>query len=213
MKIAVIGATGMAGRAIVKEALSRGHEVTGFVRNPEKAAEIFDQPVDVRKQDAFGLTRPDLLPFDAVIDAFRPAPDQAYLQIDLAARLVHALRETESPRLVVLVGAASLHFPDGSQLYDQLIQVPGHERWIAIPESQAHELEFLSHVTNVNWLAFSPSETLQPGPATGYVGGTDQLLFDEDGQSILNSGNLALALLDELEKPQHHQTRMTARNG
>ena len=36
MKIALIGATGFVGSAILKEALDRGHEVTAIVRDPEK---------------------------------------------------------------------------------------------------------------------------------------------------------------------------------
>ncbi len=36
MKIAVIGATGFVGSAILQEALQRGHEVTAIVRHPEK---------------------------------------------------------------------------------------------------------------------------------------------------------------------------------
>ena len=36
MKIALIGPTGFAGSAILKEALSPGHDVTGFARNPDK---------------------------------------------------------------------------------------------------------------------------------------------------------------------------------
>jgi uncharacterized protein len=36
MKIALIGATGFVGSAILQEALERGHEVTAIVRHPEK---------------------------------------------------------------------------------------------------------------------------------------------------------------------------------
>ena len=36
MKIALIGATGFVGSAILKEALDRGHEVTAIVRHPER---------------------------------------------------------------------------------------------------------------------------------------------------------------------------------
>jgi uncharacterized protein len=35
MKIVVIGATGNIGQRVAKEALRRGHEVTGAVRDPE----------------------------------------------------------------------------------------------------------------------------------------------------------------------------------
>ena len=40
MKIAVLGATGRAGSAIVAEARRRGHEVLAVVRAPPKAALI-----------------------------------------------------------------------------------------------------------------------------------------------------------------------------
>ena len=36
MKIALIGATGFVGSALLKEPLSRGHQVTAIVRNPDK---------------------------------------------------------------------------------------------------------------------------------------------------------------------------------
>ena len=36
MKIALIGATGFVGSAILQETLQRGHEVTAIVRHPEK---------------------------------------------------------------------------------------------------------------------------------------------------------------------------------
>ena len=36
MKIALIGATGFVGSAILKEALDRGHDVTAIVRHPDK---------------------------------------------------------------------------------------------------------------------------------------------------------------------------------
>ena len=36
MKLAVIGASGFVGSAVLNEALSRGHQVTAIVRHPEK---------------------------------------------------------------------------------------------------------------------------------------------------------------------------------
>ncbi len=36
MKIALIGASGFVGKAITRELLDRGHEVTAIVRHPEK---------------------------------------------------------------------------------------------------------------------------------------------------------------------------------
>jgi uncharacterized protein len=36
MKLALLGATGFVGSALLKEALDRGHVVTAIVRHPEK---------------------------------------------------------------------------------------------------------------------------------------------------------------------------------
>lgn len=40
MKIGIIGATGNAGRAILAQARSHGHETTAIVRNPSKVADM-----------------------------------------------------------------------------------------------------------------------------------------------------------------------------
>lgn len=50
MKIGVIGATGKQGNLVLKEAISRGHEVTAIVRNASKLA---DKNVSVLEKDVF----------------------------------------------------------------------------------------------------------------------------------------------------------------
>ncbi|MDQ3090482.1 MAG: NAD(P)H-binding protein [Actinomycetota bacterium] len=39
--------------------------------------------------------------------------------------------------------------------------------------------------------------------------GTDEMLVDADGNSTISIEDLAVALLDEAERPKHHQTRFT----
>ena len=47
MKIAVLGATGRAGSAIVAEARKRGHDVLAVVRDPQKAARRLGQTLSL----------------------------------------------------------------------------------------------------------------------------------------------------------------------
>ena len=48
--IAIIGASGFVGSALLKEALNRGHRVTAIVRNPEKIT--FNHPnLTIKKGD------------------------------------------------------------------------------------------------------------------------------------------------------------------
>ncbi len=65
MKLAVICANGKAGQLIVKEAVSRGLEVTAVVRGENRS----EAPSAIQK-DLFDLTAADLQGFDVVIDAF-----------------------------------------------------------------------------------------------------------------------------------------------
>ena len=67
MKIAVIGANGKAGKLIAYEAWKRGHEVTGILRDAEKAPGV---RYPLMEKDLFDLKAEDLSGFDAVISAF-----------------------------------------------------------------------------------------------------------------------------------------------
>ena len=52
---------------------------------------------------------------------------------------------------------------------------------------------------------------LEPGERTGkYRTGTGQLLTDEKGESRISMEDLAIAFLDEVEKPRFVRRRMTA---
>jgi len=92
MKIAIIGATGMAGQAIYKEAIARGHDVTGIVRNAEKAKELLGDQAKLLLKDALSLQKEDLTHFEVVVNAFATAPNMAYQHVDLAAKLVAFFR-------------------------------------------------------------------------------------------------------------------------
>ena len=67
MKIAIIGATGKAGKLIMEEALQRGLDVTAIVRNKSK---LSNSKVKVIEKDLFDLKKEDLKDFDTVVSAF-----------------------------------------------------------------------------------------------------------------------------------------------
>ena len=70
MKIALIGATGFIGSALLNEALSRSHHVTAFAAHPEKlkpASNLLAAGSDM--QDLATMTQ-QLAGYDAVISAF-----------------------------------------------------------------------------------------------------------------------------------------------
>jgi putative NADH-flavin reductase len=212
MKIAIIGATGMAGTALYKESISRGHEVTAIVRNSEKAVSLLGNGVKALNKDVLELTKSDLEGFDVIVNAFATTPDKAYLHLDLAAKLVSFFRETTKPRLFFILGAASLLDESDKLFLETLKTLPDVASWISIPTEAYKTLNFLRGIENVNWVGVSPSADFIAGEATVPVVGKDHLLISSNGKSVVTSGTMAVAILNEIEKPQFINTRFTVGN-
>lgn len=210
MKIGIIGATGTAGQEIYREAIRRGEDAVALVRNAEKAKEILGADVNVIEKDAFDLTAEDLAGFDAIVNAFSTAPDQAHQHIDLSRQLVEAAGESAS-RLVFILGAGSLTNPEtGSLFVETLREIPGAEAFINVPEQQLKQLEYLRTVETTKWVGVSPQANFPAkGPATTPKLGTDYLLSAADGESHTTAGTMAVAIVDELQNPMHQNTRFT----
>lgn len=63
----------------------------------------------------------------------------------------------------------------------------------------------------VDWAYLSPAALREPGERTStYRQGTNELLIDAEGNSTISMEDLAVALLDEAERPKHHRTTFTA---
>lgn len=207
MKIGIIGATGMAGSAVFREAATRGHNAVALVRDPDRAARVLGDAAPVQIRDAFDLTAEDVSAFDVVVNAFATSPDRAHLHVDLA-RLLTERAGSDGPRLVFILGAGSLRTGEDRHLFvEDLRKTPDAAAWIAVPEQQLRELEFLETVDGVQWVGASPQAQFLPGEATVPVLGGDELLVAADGQSHTTTGTMAVALLNEIEHPAHHNRR------
>ncbi|WP_332237178.1 NAD(P)-dependent oxidoreductase [Sporolactobacillus sp. KGMB 08714] len=209
MKIAIIGATGMAGHAVFHEAVTRGHEVTAIVRDGARARQLLGNDVSLLAKDAFELQKSDLADFDVVINAFSAPPAKAYLHVDLAAKLTALFRETQRPRLFFVLGAGSLLDENDRPFVETIRRQPGSDAWITIPEAQSRELTFLRGVDNVNWVGVSPSALFQEGERHAPKLGRDHLLKAADGTSHVTNATIAAAILDEIEHPTVKNSRFT----
>lgn len=104
MKIAVICANGKAGKLIVKEAVSRGLDVTAVVREENQSA-----TQKVIQKDLFDLTVEDLEGFDVVIDAFGAWTEDTLPLHSTSLKKLCDLLSGSSTRLLVVGGAGSLY--------------------------------------------------------------------------------------------------------
>lgn len=115
MKILVVGATGHTGTQIIDLGLGRGHELTAFVRSPEKIKRQ-DARLRVVRGDPHGVEQlaSALRGHDAVLSALGVRPPQAFrphrLVEECAASTVAAMTKAGVRRLL-LVSVAVL-FPE-----------------------------------------------------------------------------------------------------
>lgn len=213
-KIGIIGATGMAGSAIYQEALAHGQKPTALVRNAAKAKKMLGDDAKIIEKNAFDLTSGDLKDFDVVVDAFATSPDHASDHVKLAKQLVDRA-SADGPRLYFILGAGSLIAgADGHLAVEDIKKVPGSEKWIAIPEEQKKELDYLKTVDSVNWVGTSPAMQFVKGPAAEHIlMEVDHLLKNDQGKSVTTSGTMAKAVISEIMTPAHHNMRFTVANG
>lgn len=205
MKIAVVCANGKAGKLIVEEALNRNMEVTAVVRNENKTA----APQTIVK-DLFELSAEDLSGFDAVVDAFGAWTPETLPQHSTSLKhLCDILSGTET-RLLVVGGAGSLYVnPEHTIQVMDGADFP--EEFKPLAAAQGKALDELRGRTDVRWTFISPAADFQAdGERTGaYLLGGEELILNDAGESIISYADYAIAMVDEIEKGDHIQQRIS----
>lgn len=205
MKIAVVCANGKAGKLIVEEALNRNMEVTAVVRNENKTA----APQAIVK-DLFELSAEDLSGFDAVVDAFGAWTPETLPQHSTSLKhLCDILSGTET-RLLVVGGAGSLYVnPEHTIQVMDGADFP--EEFKPLAAAQGKALDELRERTDVRWTFISPAADFQAdGERTGaYLLGGEELILNDAGKSIISYADYAIAMVDEIEKGDHIQQRIS----
>jgi putative NADH-flavin reductase len=215
MRIAVIGATGWLGGAVAREAVSRGHEVTAIGRDPDKLAAL--EGMAAARADATDVesVAAEIDGHDVVVLSVtdRSGPDRSIIP-RAAQAVIDALPRAGVPRLAMIGGGGSLLNEDGERFVDQP-DFPEAYRAEALAAAEALAL-LRATPEQVDWTYLSPPpENLTPGDARGgyVVRGDDHPATDDAGDSAISSGDLAAALVDELERPQFTRRRFTAAYG
>ena len=200
MRIALIGATGNVGTKILAEAVTRGHQVTGIARNIGK----------LTAGDRVTPKQLDMADEQRLAEAFK-GHDAAVVSVRHNGNDVqHAFQAAKAAgvkRIVIVGGAASLEAAPGVRLID----TPGFPEAIKVEARPAAEaLDRIREEQELEWSFVSPSIVLAPGQRTGkFRLGGEQVLKDEKGDSRISQEDLAVAIIDELEKPRHIRKRFT----
>jgi putative NADH-flavin reductase len=214
VRISVLGGTGYAGEAIVAEAVGRGHDVTALSRNVPAdpipgvtyltgtAAESLDRIIAESAPDILvGALSAKGSTLGTLVQTYR---DAGGICADLGVRMI------------VIGGFGSLRM------------APGEPRVITgiddldVPPARVAEGKEMEDVrealatqapADLDWLFVCPAAVFGSytdlGPARGIYRTSDDIaLFDPDGNSAIEAADLALAVIDQIEKPSHHRTQI-----
>ncbi|MEU8659295.1 NAD(P)-dependent oxidoreductase [Actinoplanes philippinensis] len=210
--IVIFGAGGRAGRAVSAEAQRRGLQVTSVVRDPAEHR----LPGRVVRGDVLDPASVAALVagHDAAVNAVSPASGPEALEklgaldgkiyVTAADNLLDGLAAAGVPRLIVIGLFANLVDAGGNPLYDDPSVLPAQFRHFAVAHTAG--LDRLRAVeTPVDWLVLTPPAQLLEGPRLGAyrTGG------ETGGGVTLSYADLAVAVVDEIETPRHHRTRIS----
>ena len=211
-RIALIGASGFVGSALLKESLKRGHSVTAIVRHPEKIT-LNDPNLQIIQGDVLSeQSIPDVIKgVDVVISAYNPGWTNPNISQETTAAyqsIISCVKKAKIPRLLIVGGAGSLYVAPEKRVMDTGV-IP--ESYLPAVESLANVLyDLQKNEKELDWAYFSPAGNIEPGERTGkFRLGKDQLMVDKDGKSNISVEDYAVAMLDEVDSPVHHRERFT----
>lgn len=217
MQVALIGATGFVGAAVLQELLRRQHAVVALVRDPAK---LPAQPqLKVVKADVLDAAQVQqaVAGTDGVLSAYNAgwANPRIYEDFMQASRaIVQGVKAAGVKRYLVVGGAGSLYVAPGLQLVD----TPEFPAAIKPGATAARDMYTeLQAEAALDWTLLSPAVGFHAGSAaqaqgrTGrYRTGDDAPLMQADGQpGDISVQDLAVALVDALEQHLHSQGRFT----
>ncbi|WP_066586863.1 NAD(P)-dependent oxidoreductase [Cellulomonas timonensis] len=209
-RITVIGGTGYAGSHIVREAVSRGHQVTSISRNapvePVPGAsyvtgDVFDTAVLERA----------VADTDVVVETLSPRGELEGKLVGVVRALATAAQDAGA-RIGVVGGAGSLLVSEGGPTVASTDEFPD-----AFTSEAAELAEVLSDLraadATLDWFFLSPAGNFGPWAAGEHTGefriGGDVLLVDSEGNSNISGADYAQAFVDEIENPAHSRQRFT----
>ncbi|MEL1254217.1 NAD(P)H-binding protein [Flavobacterium sp. DGU38] len=211
MKIAIIGATGFVGSAILNELADRKHEITAIARTPKDTTNATWIVADVYDVDSLAET---LKGHDVVVNAFNPGWTNPNIYDDSirgSKAIQAAVKQAGVKRFITIGGAGSLFVAPGLQAID----TPDFPKEIFDGANAArHYLDIIKEEKELDWAFFSPAFEMHQGTKTGRTGkyrlGLENPVFNDEQRSILSVEDLAVVIADEIETPKHHQVRFTA---
>jgi putative NADH-flavin reductase len=209
MKLIVFGATGMVGKQLVQQALFKGHHVKAFGRN------VFT--TDFLETDNLELVQGALFDekevyralqdCDAVLSALGGNSDGTDKTRSLGMKIIAAQMEKAGVKRIVAVGGLGVLNGEDGKLLLEAEDYP--QQYLAVGMEHRKAWEYLQ-ASPLDWTFVCSPDIIDAGPTGHYI--TRAGYPPEPNQYRINAGDLALFMLNELEKNEYVKERVGISN-
>ncbi|WP_052273318.1 NAD(P)-dependent oxidoreductase [Flavihumibacter solisilvae] len=204
MEIVIFGATGKVGRHLVSQALLREMKVRAFGRNVHQLPDK-DPKLELVKGGVFDESevRDVISGCNGVLTAYSGNSDNNDKTLTVGIKNVIAqMKKTGVTRIIALGDHSILNAPEGG-LFLEREDFPEEDMHLALENQQAWQYLKTSGLT---WTIICAPKIEEGDPTGKYI--TEADFFPEDARSKIYSGDLALFMLEELEKNRFPNQRV-----
>lgn len=197
MNVIVFGATGMVGKYLVKQALFKGYTVKAFGRNVHTAKLPEDEKLQLIQGALFDEQEVyhALNGCDAVLSALGGSFDGTDFTRSLGMKnIVKQMEKAGVKRIVGIGGMGVLDNEEGKYLLDSPDYPP---QYLPVGKEHLKAYEVLK-ASSLDWTFVCPPDIIDDGPTGEFVTNADHA--PKPNNYKINAGDLALFMLNELEK-------------
>ena len=209
MNIIVFGATGMVGKQLVQQALFKGHHVKAFGRNVYTTDFLNNDNLQLVQGALFdeGEVYKAIKGCDAVLSALGGGFDGNDKTRSLGMKnIINQMKKAGVKRIIGIGGMGVLNADENSLLIDGDDYPPEY-----IPVGKEHQKAFEQlNESGLDWTFVCPPDIINEGPTGAYTTAADYPPSSNNYK--INAGDLAMFMMNELEKNEYVKHRVGISN-
>jgi uncharacterized protein len=209
MKLIVFGATGMVGRQLVQQALFKQNHVKAFGRNVYTTDYLETENLQLVQGALFdeGEVFNAIKGCNAVVSAIGGSIDGTDKTRTLGIKnIIKQMQKVGVKRIIAIGGLGVLNADENSLLVDKE-DYPAEYKAVGLEHKKAYEL---LNESGLDWTFVCPPNIINAGPTGSYV--TKAGYPPEENKYKINAGDLAMFMLNELEKNEYVRQRVGISN-
>lgn len=209
MNIIIFGATGTIGKQLVQQALFKGHHVKAFGRNVYTTDYLQTENLQLVQGALFDESEvyQAIKGCDAVMSAIGGDRDGADKARTLGIKnIIKQMQKAGVKRIVAVGGSGILNADETTLLIDQE-DYP--KKYVAVGKEHQKAYEYLKE-SDLDWTIVGSPEIVDNSPTGSFVTKADY--EPEPNNNRINAGDLAMFMLNELERNEFVKHRVGISN-